>query len=574
MKRISIIIIFISIVLGCRDVLDKVPLDTITEKTYWTSSDDIKLFINGFYPAFIGDLIDHERYEQEYSSDNMLTETPDLLLNGTRIVPATGGGWDWKNIRSINYFLGNVDKATQGSKLEISQFKGEGFFFRAYFYFTLLQNFGDVPWYDVVLTTESEELYTARDPRNIIMDHIVADLDQAISLLNKRNEVGPNRINWEAALLFKSRVCLYEGTWEKYHAGTVFGVQGSNGQKYLQLAAESAGTLINSGNISLYSTNHPEKDYFTLFGLDDLAAAGGAEALLIDTRDPGLQMGRYTAYNSGMFGNASGITKSMVDSYLSIDGLPISLSSLYQGDSSLIQVSQNRDPRMYQSIWIRGQVRAAQDPPILFMNPPLNSAGKNGATTGYMVRKGSTPDPVQNIIGSTNGKVDGIVFRYAEALLNYAEAKAELNTVTQEDLDKSINLVKRRVGMPDLTLSVGFVDPNWQFPELSPLINEIRRERRVELAFEGFRTADLMRWAAGDLIEGKRWLGARFILGKSFPEIEDMIQNMPVDASRYIEPYQKLLPNGYGFKKNRDYLFPIPSNELVLNKNLTQNPGW
>ncbi|MDD4109724.1 MAG: RagB/SusD family nutrient uptake outer membrane protein, partial [Prolixibacteraceae bacterium] len=163
---------------------------------------------------------------------------------------------------------------------------------------------------------------------------------------------------------------------------------------------------------------------------------------------------------------------------------------------------------------------------------------------------------------------------YAEALLNYAEAKAELNTITQEDLNKTVNLIRRRVGMPDLSLNVGYTDPDWQFPELSPLINEIRRERRVELAFEGYRNDDLRRWAAGDLIKGKRWKGARFILGKSFPQIESQISDIKVDENRYIDRYRTSLPNGFGFDETRDYLAPLPTNELTLNPALEQNPGW
>lgn len=197
-------------------------------------------------------------------------------------------------------------------------------------------------------------------------------------------------------------------------------------------------------------------------------------------------------------------------------------------------------------------------------------------TTGYMVRKGSTVDPTQNTGSSTDryGKVDGMVFRYAEALLNFAEAKAELGTITQGDLDRSINLIRQRAGMPDLTVEVGFVDPQWDFPSLSPIINEIRRERRVELAFEGFRHDDLMRWRAAHLFQGIRLKGARFIKGVSFPEIEDQISEIPVDDQNYIDRYQAVIPSGFSFDENRDYLFPIPTNELTLNENLDQNPGW
>lgn len=198
------------------------------------------------------------------------------------------------------------------------------------------------------------------------------------------------------------------------------------------------------------------------------------------------------------------------------------------------------------------------------------------STTGYMIRKGSTPDPQQNQGSSSSryGEIDGMVFRYAEVLLNFAEAKAELGTLTQADLDKSINVIRERVDMPSLDINVGYTDPNWNFPELSPLMNEIRRERRIELALEGFRHDDLMRWAAADeIIQGARWKGAKFVEGESFPEIEDQISGIPVDENNYIDRYQNSM-SGFGFDESRDYLFPIPTNEISLNDNLTQNPGW
>ncbi|HLR32950.1 MAG TPA: RagB/SusD family nutrient uptake outer membrane protein, partial [Fodinibius sp.] len=217
-----------------------------------------------------------------------------------------------------------------------------------------------------------------------------------------------------------------------------------------------------------------------------------------------------------------------------------------------------------------------QPDPLIFDTPPLEKGGTDMSTTGYMIRKGSTPDPDQNQGSSSSryGEVDGMVFRYAEVLMNYAEAKAELGTLTQADLDQSINLIRERAGMPPLSINVGFTDPDWNFPDLSPIINEIRRERRIELALEGFRDDDLMRWAAADeIIQGSRWKGAKFIPGVSFPEIEDQISNIPVDENNYIDRYQNAM-SSFGFDASRDYLYPIPTNEISLNDSLTQNPGW
>jgi len=570
----SIIITFFAgiVLVSCHSVLDKTPLDEITEVTFWNSATDLELYINGFYPMLRGNV---NYYNNDNASDNMQPISPNNILDGTRSVPATGGGWGWADIREINYFLANAVDVTEGNQADINHFLGEGHFFRAFLYFAKVKRFGDVPWYDQVLNIDSDELYAPREKRNVIVDNIIADLDKAISMLKNRSEIGATRINKESALLFKSRVALYEGTWEKYHSGTPFGVEGSNGEKYLNLAAEAAEELMNIDGAELFSTGDPASDYFNLFGQDDLS--GNSEALLIETVDPTQDLGTWTwTYLNGQRGQGTGITKSMVQDYLDIHGIPISISDVYQGDETLDQVVENRDPRLNQSMWTPGKVSISSDPPVIFEVPPLEKGASDMSTTGYMVRKGSTTDPDQNTGSSTDryGKVDGMVFRYGEALLNFAEAKAELGTLTQGDLDRSINLLRARSGMPDLTMEVGFVDPAWDFPSLSPILNEIRRERRVELAFEGFRHDDLMRWRAAHIFQGKRLKGSRFIKGVSYPELEDQISGIPVDDNNYIDRYQSDIPNGFSFDENRDYLFPLPTNELTLNENLEQNPGW
>jgi len=573
MKRIFLVLLILYICVSCVEVLDKYPLDEITEETYWKSSTDLELYINQFYPSLRGV---QNYFNLDEHSDNLKPSSLSSVLNGTRSVPATGGGWNWSNIREINYFLENIDMVTSGDKASIDQFKGEGYFFRAYFYFEKVKQFGDVPWLDKVLNIDSEELYGTRIARNVIVDHIIDDLDIAIDFLKERSQIGTNRINKESALALKSRVCLYEGTWEKYHAGTNFGVQGSNANNYLEMAAEAAGELISEGNLSLYSTNNPGEDYYHLFNRTDLT--GNEEAILVMSVDPGLELGHWTwTYLNGTRGRATGLTKSLVQSYLDIEGHPITISEIYKGDNTLTQVVENRDPRLKQTMWVPGQVQIASDPPLIFEYPVLHQGAMDGATTGYMIRKGGTTDPEQNTGTSSDnyGATDAMVFRYGEALLNYAEAKAELGNITQADLDKSVNLLRARVGMPAMDVNVGFTDPDWNFPSLSPIINEIRRERRIELALEGFRLDDLLRWAAADeIIQGKRWKGARFIMGISFPQIEDLIADLPVDEDNYIDRYITYIPNGFGFDETRDYLYPLPTTELSLNENLEQNPNW
>ncbi len=185
------------------------------------------------------------------------------------------------------------------------------------------------------------------------------------------------------------------------------------------------------------------------------------------------------------------------------------------------------------------------------------------------IEKGKTKRPE---LGTADLETAGIVFRYAEALLNYAEAKAELGTITQSDLDISINKLRSRVGMPHLNMGSITTDPKWEFSTVSPLINEIRRERRVELMCEGFRFDDLCRWRAMNTIIGKRPLGARFV-ASHYPTLTPGV-NVLVDANGYIDPYKTALLNGNQFKENRDYLLPVPRLEITINNAIVQNPGW
>jgi hypothetical protein len=281
-----------------------------------------------------------------------------------------------------------------------------------------------------------------------------------------------------------------------------------------------------------------------------------------------------------------GISKSLVDDYLCTDGKPISVSPLFMGYDSIELEAQNRDPRLAQSIFLPGDPRKINTPAgikeIYFTKPPIDLTGQYRAITGYCLYKGVNPEYSQQ--QESGGWMGSIIFRYAEALLIYAEAKAELGTLTQNDIDISVNLLRNRVGMIPLDLGNIAFDPDWDYPELSPIINEIRRERRIELAFEASRWDDLARWRAHHLIENIRPRGIKYVGsnlegtylkpdGSGLPSITVGV-NLYVDGEGYIDPYQVQVPAGFGFDPGRDYLDPIPSDELTLNSNLVQNPGW
>ena len=571
----------VAILVSCKKdgFLDRTPLSQISEAEYWKTTSDLQLYCNNFYntifPSYTGfGSTGIYGQDADQGSDNMIAMGYDTFLNGEATIPATGGGWDWTTLRNINYFMANYNKVA-ASWDNVKPFVGEALFFRAWYYYGMLKNFGNLPWIGKPLSVASGELYGPRLARNIIADSILQDLDRAIDYLPTKSKQQAMRITKEAAMAFCSRVALYEGTWEKYHANDAFGVQGQDGTKYLQKAATVAETLINS-NVHNLDNVGVANGYWRLFNQTDYS--GSNEIMLWRRYDVAAGVAhnwhRYTYLGAGR-----GVTKGLVDAYLCTDGKPISGNALYQGDDSLTRVVANRDPRLSQTIYLPGYVATTNQPngapDVLFKAPAFDAANENKCATGYQLYKGNNPDYYQQYASSVG--TTGLIFiRYAEVLLNFAEAKAELGTLSQADADKSINKLRLRVGMPVLNISAITPDPQWQFSNLSPLINEVRRERRVELACEGFRRDDIFRWAAADkLILGWKPKGAKKAQWTTL-FAASVLNSYPVDANGYIELFQNIpaMSAGYQFKTGRNYLSPIPTNELTLNGQLKQNPGW
>ncbi len=579
MKNISYIIVVILLtatLTSCKkDFLEKKPLDEISSEIYFKKTSDLELYMNQFYqPA--NQLLDYGGtgglnyskliFLDDLNSDNYINVSFDSRLNGTRVVPASGGGWSYVNVRKVNYFLQNYRKCEDDFE-KYKHYVGEAHFFRALIYYKLVQQFGDVLWYDQVLNTNSPELYNARTPRNVVMDHVLADLDTAAMYMDVTSRDQGNRLSKWVALTLQSRAALYEGTWEKYHAGSKFGVQNPNAEKYLQKAAEAALEVINSNKFQIYSTGKPNQDYYDFFNIHNYA--GNKEVILWKKFDKTQGIVNYRMI-SGRYPRGTGITKALADAYLSSDGLPIAVSPLFKGYSSLAEESQDRDPRFKQTIFTPEALYmvggATNDNWNQGVYSKLFSNSEFSTTTGYVMRKGYNYQLSSHDLAGEDEPI--ILYDYAEVLLNYAEAKAELGSISQGDIDITIKRLRDRVGMPNLNLTTIVADPKWEFPTLSPIINEVRRERRVELSLIGFRWDDIARWAAADeLIIGKRPKGSGF--GSTFT-------NNPYsdDANGFMDPFKTSVPNGYMFKIDRDYLNPLPQSELTLNAKLAQNPGW
>lgn len=574
MKKLRIIIGIVALVLisnACDDdFLDRSPLDQVGAFDFFKSPGDMETYVNQFYDNAAFPI--SSEYGRDYDSDNAVSVNVNTWLDGSRTLDGAGG-IPFADVRAINYFFDNYTRidTEQYDFDDYKQYVGEAHFFKALIYFNLLQNYGDIQWYDDALGTSSEALYKPRDPRNVVADKIIASLDTAAMYMSESKTDGASRVNKWMALLIQSRVALFEGTWQKYHAGTAFAAANPEPEKYLNKAAEAAAAVINSGLYDIYSTGNPTVDYYNLFAQRDYSS--NKEVMFWKKFDNELGKGeaafRRQPNHGGQYPNQHSLTKEFADSYLSIDGDPIAVSDLFQGHATVTDEAQNRDPRFYQTIGVPDAIwKTYPDGSVEYYSElyeKLNTQAEYNSPAGYLIRKAYDSRVIYQI--PQYEETPGIVYRYAEVLLNYAEAKAELGTITQADIDMSIKKLRDRVGMPNIDLANIKTDPNWDFPTLSPIINEVRRERRVELVGEGLRAADIKRWAAADeLIVGKR--------PKGFMASQVATNPYPVDENGFLDPYKNIIPEGYGFDVNRDYLNAIPKTQIELNPNLTQNPGW
>jgi hypothetical protein len=549
---------------SCESFIDLEPLDQITSENYWRSSGDLENYINQFYPEFYP-------YTQMVNqialhSDDMIWWDISNIMDGQRTTRTGNWRGEWAPIRDVNIFFENYQNC-EDPLSSYQQYLGEAYFFRAWIYFDMLRTYGDLPWYDEVLDLDDEdELMRPRDPRTLIADNILDDLDNAISNLGYRTDVGNNRINKEAALAFKTRVALYEGTWQKYHANTPFGTPGADPNSYFLQCVNAAEELMNgSYSVGIFNTGNPDNDYFWMFGQADMNDID--EVLLYRAFNYDDGFGNYTENYLMHSPNGKGATWSFITSYLGRDGQPydyMGLAESTKGNAFLTEIANDCDPRLKSTIYMPGDILRVSTGEI-FDKPGIQESALQLCPTGYQVKKSTNPE---SIIGNTSFSETGlIILRYGEVLLNYAEAKWEHeNSVAYTQL----NLLRERAGMPDFVVNPQNSDLNrvdYGYP-ISDELYEIRRERRVELAFEGLRDDDLMRWAAHSLFQGKRPLGYPV----SYVEFPDY--NLPVNEDGLIDYYADALPNGYQFRENVDYLYSIPQDELTLNPNLEQNPGW
>ena len=577
---------------SCEGMLDRFPQDSLSPETFFSNEAELQSFSNTFYTLLPGD----GSYTEKI--DNIIGMELATEMWGGRTIPASGGGWSWTALRNINTML----EYSVNCKNEQVRAKYDALarFFRAYFYFDKVKRFGDVPWYETQLGSGDAELYKPRDSRELVMQNIIKDLDYAIANLDANKEV--YRITKWTALALKSRVCLFEGTFRKYHAGNnaVLGTLPADAQPYtyyLEQAADAAEEFMNTSGYGIYTNEGVSKDYIGLFTTPNATENINSEVIL--ARDYNIS---YSAYhNANYYVNTPslgrpGFTKKLVASYLMKDGSRYTDQAGWQTKSFVEEVN-NRDPRLAQSIRTPGYKRMGEE---LTLAPDLSVSVTGYAPIKYVM------EPTKDAYNSSD--IDLIIFRAAEVFLNYAEAKAELGTITQADLDRAIKPIRDRVGMPNINLAAANATPDpylqdkWTgYPKVTGtnagVILEIRRERSIELVQEGHRYYDIIRWAEGKTLEAP--LQGLYFPGEGTYDIDGDGKNdvtlykdeKPSGAaalalkigtdvvlsdgdSGSVEPHKNARP-GWTWDEGKDYYYPIPTGERSLTKGaLTQNPGW
>ncbi|NSL90177.1 RagB/SusD family nutrient uptake outer membrane protein [Chitinophaga sp. Mgbs1] len=589
------------IISGCmavsckKDFLQRNPQTEIIAADYFNSPQDLETYLNRLYDSQAG------APTNDINSDNVNSAGTELenLVHGN-ITQNNISGWDdWDQLRNANFMLDNVYRV-KGDDILIRHYTGVARYFRARFYARKIAVYSDVPWYSTAMSNVDQTLYKGRDPRKAVADSVLADLEYAANNVLPADSAKTNgtRVSKYAVLALMSRFCLSEGTFRKYHPE--LNLQGT-ASAFLQKAAEASERIMNSGKYSVYTTGKGGEDYRALFVSPTLN--GNREIIMWRESSPALGKGNDT---HSVLGWTWSLSQSLVYTYLMKDGTPFTSQPDYD-KKGFVATFADRDPRLAETVSFPGY--SPNNNNIYYVAKP--SLG------GYDQLKYYPRDPaIRNSWGTNYTALP--IYRYAEVLLNYAEAKAELDQLSQADLDKSVNLLRDRVLMPRLNMGTanGTPDPVLKsaYKEVNSantgVILEIRRERRVELACEGLRQNDVNRWKAGNLLKEAPQgmyvpaLGGIDMTGDGVADMailpnendSSSIMGLPADVRGRLARFYLVekgkesnfyLTNGTnghiafgsdrtgrGFEEPKYYYRPIPRQQIVLNDNLKQIFGW
>lgn len=555
---------------GCD--LTMLPEDELSPDQYFRSESDLILWSNSFYSDNL------EAASIGSDADDMIDNGLSDVITGAR--NAASQSWSFTGLRKINYLLEHLDQCPDRSIA--LKYEAVAKFFRAYFYFLKVRSYGDIPYYDHVLGSTDADVFKARDDRGYVMDRVLEDFDFAAKNLPGSWESGNTRVTKWAALAYASRAALYEGTFRKYHGL-------DDADKYLRQAAAAAKEFITDSPFYLYKEG--AEPYRDLFYAEN---AKTCEVVLCRRYDKAFGISHSVPY-SIKFGRSS-LTRRFMNHYLMADGTRFTDKEGWE-TMPYTEETQGRDPRMAQTVLCPG-----------YKQVEATAVTRNtlSSHTGY--------EPIKFVGTAANSATSGasasdwILMRAGEVYLNYAEAVAELGTITQEDLDISVNLLRDRVKMPKIELAKadGAPDPYLQkcYPNVTKsahtgVILEIRRERTVELVMElPYRAWDLMRW--NEFKQALNYYVPYYGCYIPGPGTYDMDNDGTPDLELYTVKASSACPtklqigkdvilsdtnkgyivgysgvtHGRNWSDERDYLYPIPASQRTLNHALTQNPGW
>ncbi len=608
MKKYLTLLLLTFILGSCDDFLDRPQLTDANDDTYWVSENNLRLYANAFYTNYFvgynsGFTVDYTPVRGYTFSDdlssagrqpNFEVQAPSsrssISENAAWLSTYAGPTWDFAWVRKSNVLLDRLEdmKGKYLNDEEYNHWSAVGRFFRGLEYSRLVSVFGNVPYYDQELSNiELDKLYKDRDNRTVVMDNVYEDF--AYVLQNIRTLDGGNSqyLNKYIAAGFISRWMLFEGTWQKYHLGDT-----EKAAKYLELAVQAAEVIMEAGKWSFTS------DFRSLFGSQDLGP--NKEVIMYRHYDVGLGVTHSIAsYSNITEGQASAANLDLIRSFIATDGLPYQLSAVAEADQfDIANLIVTRDPRFEATFW---DLPRSQSATLLYSDKFIDRTGPTFAGGSYPAQYGSNTN--------TN---DAPVLRLAEVVLNWVEAKAELETmggaaVTQEDIDASINAIRNRpldqaavakgvVKTAPLLLAALPDDPN-RDPTVPKLLWEIRRERRMEFVFEHTRLLDIKRWKKIEYMDGATnhdiLLGPWIDFQTEFPTflVASKVNKLKVEkmdgtvvtytGSNAADMVGFYVPENIS---NRDpftervYVAPVGENEIsqYLEKGytLTQTTGW
>ncbi|MCM0238260.1 RagB/SusD family nutrient uptake outer membrane protein [Bacteroides fragilis] len=595
---------------SCEDFLDRQPISDNVDEGFFTAENQLEPYCNKKYDLLPdhGTSINLGRFQTDNNSDDMAGVSPIANFIPQQVKVGISGSYGQHgNLRDCNRFLyyteKNLKNGTLANSATVQQYIGEMYFFRAYIYFNYLKSYGDFP---ILTTFLTDGDYSAnveankRRPRNEVARFILEDLDNAIAKLQPRSSsITAHRLNRESAQLFKSRVALYEGTWETYHKGTarVPGGPGWPGGTFngnldteiaffLDEAMKAAQTVADAITLGT--------DYAKMFNQTDLGNQSEVLLWRMYSETAGVMnsvMGVLHGINDfGVLGNGTGYTRSLVESFLMKNGLPTyAEGSNFQGDENLTKVTTERDNRLTVSMAKPGdKIYLDQN----FTQPALAGTDAERSTTGYLIRKGWD---------DTNTKYNSpyplalTIFRAAEAYLNYIEADYVKNKSLDANSKKYWKALRTRAQVDtDYQKTIDNTDlskendlAKYSGTDLvDKTLYNIRRERRCEFIAEGMRRDDLYRWRALDMMQNYQVEGFNY-WDENYETYAQWPAFAPVEASvsKYLRPYHKneLAKDGYNFEV-ANYLSPLSIDVFetstpekggdISTSVVYQNPGW